>query len=147
MATCRELKYEIDENGCWNVTSHGTSGTGYPVFNRDGKKYRIHRWMYEKHTGDTEMDGFVIRHKCDNKLCCNPEHLEKGTVQQNIQDRVDRGRSATGENHGLSKITDEQASFILNDEHYRVCDLARVFDVYPNVIKQIKKRITWKHIS
>jgi hypothetical protein len=146
LAKERELKYEIDEIGCWNVTSHGVTVNGYPVFNRDGKKWRIHRYMYQLHTGDIELDGFVIRHKCDNRKCINPEHLEKGTPQQNIQDRVDRGRNATGENHGLSKLTDEQAKFILLDTYYSTAELSRLFNVYPNVIKQIKQRITWRHI-
>jgi hypothetical protein len=147
LGKCRELKWEVVDNGCWNITSHAKNKKGYHVFKRDGKNYRIHRWMYMHHTGDKDIETYVILHTCDNPSCCNPEHLRKGTQQENINDRVEKNRSAKGENHGLSKLSDEQASFILNDPHYKITDLAKLFDVYPNVIKQIKQRKTWKHIS
>lgn len=31
----------------------------------------------------------VIRHRCNNKSCCNPDHLEPGTQAQNMQDRTE----------------------------------------------------------
>jgi len=37
-------------------------------------------------------DGHVVRHRCDNPPCINPEHLITGTQGQNIQDMIDRGR-------------------------------------------------------
>lgn len=36
----------------------------------------------------------VVRHKCDNLRCVNPEHLEIGTLADNNKDRAKRGRSA-----------------------------------------------------
>jgi HNH endonuclease len=36
----------------------------------------------------------VLRHKCDNRMCMNPNHLEPGTVQDNVKDMVSRGRHA-----------------------------------------------------
>lgn len=37
-------------------------------------------------------DDLLIRHKCDNKICCNPKHLETGTHAQNTADCINRGR-------------------------------------------------------
>jgi hypothetical protein len=34
----------------------------------------------------------VVRHRCDNSICVNPDHLEPGTQAQNIGDAVARGR-------------------------------------------------------
>lgn len=34
----------------------------------------------------------VVRHKCDNRICVNPHHLEGGTQTENMKDVVDRGR-------------------------------------------------------
>ncbi|HWD26282.1 MAG TPA: HNH endonuclease [Rhizomicrobium sp.] len=36
--------------------------------------------------------GVVLRHKCDNRLCMNPNHLEPGTAKDNVDDMMRRGR-------------------------------------------------------
>lgn len=58
--------------------------------------------------------GKVVRHKCDNPRCINPEHLELGTQADNIADKMQRGRhvSLTGEEHGSVKLTAEQVAEI-----------------------------------
>ena len=35
-------------------------------------------------------NGFIVRHKCDNRKCCNPEHLELGTYSDNSLDTAIR---------------------------------------------------------
>jgi hypothetical protein len=37
-------------------------------------------------------DGVVLRHKCDNRQCMNPNHLEPGTLKDNTQYVMARGR-------------------------------------------------------
>lgn len=46
-----------------------------------------------------------LRHTCDNRLCCNTEHLLEGTQAQNMADKVARGRQALGEGHGMTKVS------------------------------------------
>lgn len=36
--------------------------------------------------------GAMVRHRCDNPPCINPDHLLLGGAQENAQDRVDRKR-------------------------------------------------------
>lgn len=40
--------------------------------------------------------GWCIKHSCDNKQCVNPEHLSYGTLQENIQEMIDRNPVACG---------------------------------------------------
>ncbi|HGE8482379.1 HNH endonuclease signature motif containing protein [Serratia marcescens] len=39
-----------------------------------------------------DIKGLVVRHKCDNPRCINPNHLEIGTIRDNNLDCVKRGR-------------------------------------------------------
>ena len=52
-------------------------------------------------------DGLVVRHTCDNRICVNPEHLEVGTHQDNMDDMVRRNRQAKGNNH-YSRVNPEK---------------------------------------
>lgn len=40
----------------------------------------------------TDLDTL---HSCDNRSCCNPQHLSFGTRSQNMQDCIERGRHFT----------------------------------------------------
>lgn len=64
-----------------------------------------------------EPHGLHVLHHCDNPPCCNPAHLYFGTAQQNIADKVNRGRARTGDQSGASngaaKLTDEQVELIV----------------------------------
>jgi hypothetical protein len=90
---------KIDKSGsCWNwIGSYFADG--YPQFRMPSGTFRAHRIAYFLKT-EEDPTSLVIRHSCDNPSCVNPEHLKKGTVLDNVQDRVKRGRSAVGNNHG-----------------------------------------------
>lgn len=62
--------YEISPEGCWNWTGR-LNWCGYGV--RGGKK--AHRAVYEELVGPIPS-GMDVHHKCENKRCVNPEHLE-----------------------------------------------------------------------
>ena len=55
-----------------------------------GKK-RAHRLSFESSFGPIP-EGMLVRHKCDIPCCVNPDHLELGTSQDNVDDMMDRGR-------------------------------------------------------
>ncbi len=143
------ITYDIDEQtGCWNCTSHklhiGTDGfIGYFVCNLNG--YRtVHRYMYAQKYGNITLDD-IIRHICDNPRCINPEHLLKGTHADNVQDRVDRNRSAIGERNGRSKLTEEQVLDIYyskDSNNY----LTNKYSIDRKLIYAIKHKLIWKHI-
>ncbi len=75
--------------------------SGYGAIRRDGVTQNIHRYTYIQAYGPLGP-GIVVRHKCDNKLCYNLEHLEPGTQSDNIRDYVERGdyrNQNTGKTH------------------------------------------------
>jgi hypothetical protein len=62
---------------------------GYGKVNYQGKEYLVHRLVAEWNNIDTSG---VIRHSCDNPLCCNPDHLLAGSALDNIADKIARRR-------------------------------------------------------
>lgn len=59
-----------------------------------GGKY-VHIIVYEHFKGKVPV-GKEVGHTCDVGLCCEPEHLEAITRQQNVQDAFTRGRYNRG---------------------------------------------------
>ena len=84
-------KYIINEQtDCWEWQC-ATNNIGYGFF-RDGDKMRTaHRVSYELFKGPIPK-GMVVCHKCDNPKCVNPDHLWLGTMQDNYNDMVSKGR-------------------------------------------------------
>jgi hypothetical protein len=86
--------YGWDESasGCWEFRgSRDNDGYGQMWF--EAKSIRAHRASYLTNHGQIPR-GMVVRHKCDNRICVNPAHLEVGTAGDNNRDRAARGRSA-----------------------------------------------------
>lgn len=101
------IEWVEQANGCWNCTSHKLNKSGYPGTSRGGTVRNISKFMYEECFGQVPK-GMVVRHKCDNRLCINPEHLEIGTSKENSRDMVMRGRVQRGfdrYNHVLTPET------------------------------------------
>ena len=140
------IKYKIVENGCWECTSHCTNDVGYVKVHNKGKQESGHRYMYRKYYGDIPQ-GKVVRHKCDNRWCVNPNHLSIGTHADNVKDRVKRNRSAIGVNNGRSKLKELEVLEIFKDNTTPKMQLARKFNIDPKVVRDIKQRKTWKHIT
>ena len=89
-------KYIInDVTDCWEWT-HAVNNIGYGMFRWTSDKMRTaHRVSYELFNGPIP-NGMAVCHKCDNPKCVNPKHLWVGTLKQNAQDMVAKGRSGRG---------------------------------------------------
>lgn len=63
----------VDERGCfiWQGTRRGDYGS--IIVN--GRRFYAHRLSYELHIGPLG-DREVVHHRCGQKLCVNPHHLE-----------------------------------------------------------------------
>ena len=88
-------KYSVDgRTGCWNWTA-SVRDNGYGQMQTHKKVERAHRVSWEIHRGEIP-DGMFVLHRCDNRLCVNPDHLYLGTHADNMRDITERGRSSKG---------------------------------------------------
>lgn len=87
-----KIRVRIEDNGCWTwLGKKAKNGYGH-IFSL-GKTYLAHRISYELYVGKIPR-GLVIDHKCRNRICINPEHLEIVTLKENIL----RGKSISAKN-------------------------------------------------
>lgn len=52
----------------------------------------LHRFVYAVWNNEPLTTDDVIMHTCDNRICINPRHLKKGTIQTNNADRTTKQR-------------------------------------------------------
>lgn len=89
----------ITESGCWEwqgtcqVSRNQKPGQkGYGATNYRNRTVRVHRKMLELTLGRPLPPEMHACHTCDNRPCCNPEHLYEATNSENHQDGGKRGR-------------------------------------------------------
>lgn len=133
-------------NECWNWTA-SKNGDGYGTFGIKGSIRGAHRIAYEDTFGKLEP-GLVVRHKCDNRSCCNPAHMERGTQLDNIRDRCERGRSSQlkGSRNGRAIIDADKVRLIRSDNR-TIRDIAKSFGISATQTGRIKRRESWAHVE
>lgn len=99
-------------SGCWEwqgyrmPSGHGQIGIG---------QHRVtttHRVSWELSSGEAIPTGLMVRHRCDNPPCVNPEHLELGTAADNSRDAMERGRTARGFRLPNTRLSDEDVRVV-----------------------------------
>lgn len=139
-------KVEINpETGCW-IWKGMKSKTGYGQVKRDGKFIFAHRYSYLIHKGDLG-DKFVL-HKCDVRLCVNPDHLSLGTQKENQQDMKQKKRHMFGEKSPNAKLkeSDVLKMYELYDQGIGTIRLARMFGVTKNLTWRIVRGLQWEYL-
>lgn len=152
-------KVDIKDNkeDCWYWTA-GRDTAGYGQFYLSSHQpVRAHRIAYEMTKGPIP-EGLQVQHLCNNRRCCNPNHLELGDNSKNQQYMIKCGRDnkAIGKDHGNTIITDDQAREIhrLYEVAGRPVELkwqftepmAQKYGITKQTVGNIIRGKTWHHI-
>jgi hypothetical protein len=151
------------ETECWPWQAHcGHFGHGQLVV--QGAHYKAHRFAYALTYGAIP-DGLCVLHRCDNPPCCNPAHLFLGTNADNVADRQAKQRHARGDNAGPrlhpeavergmqrynARLTDgivREIRHLAAQKQMTQKAIAHRFGVSPQLVTEVVKRRTWKHVE
>jgi hypothetical protein len=132
------------EGGCWEWTGVVDRG-GYGELGYKGFKYKAHRFSWAATNGPAPA-GMILCHKCNNRLCVNPEHLYVGTYQSNSDDKMNADRGPRGVKHPGAKFTEAQVLAIYwSDKPY--AELAAEHNCIPQMIGRIKLKKSWRCLT
>lgn len=127
-------------NNCWEWIG-AKHKTGYGSICVGKRVERPHRVAYALLHGKIPADR-VIMHSCDNPACINVYHLSLGTRQDNVNDKVNKGRQHR-------KLTATQVLLMRQEYSEGKCtllELATKYGVCSTQVGRIIARTRWTHI-
>ena len=157
-------------NECWEWTS-AKAYNGYGLFQMPASQMRAHRISVVL-SGVILDPNLCVCHTCDNPACVNPAHLFQGTHNDNMQDKVRKGRSYRpppfvgpkkkrirdrrkpntpfsgnkGERHGNSRLKNENIIDIVTSKQ-SIKELMAKYQIARGTVSDIKHRRVWKHVA
>lgn len=93
-------------------------------------------------------DGMQVCHTCDFPPCVRLDHLFLGTNQDNIDDKMNKGRQMKGEAVHTSILTEDHV-IVIRRRHAAgeaQKDLAVEFGVSRPTMSNLIRGVTWKHL-
>lgn len=127
-----------NDNDCWEIQGY-LDKDGYGEVSRK----KAHRVAFESFVGKIP-EGLNVCHKCDNRRCCNPDHLFIGTQKENIADMIKKGRkdSRFGEKNTQNKLSRKQVFDIFKSiESQR--KIAKKYGIDQSTVSNIKTGKLW----
>jgi hypothetical protein len=145
----------VPETGCW-LWLGAEKGNGYGNVRNGQRNMTAHRASYIRAVGPVP-EGADVCHKCDTRLCINPDHLFIGSRADNMQDAKQKGRVSRGLKHSLTvrgekagraKLTREQVQAIRRAAStLPIAEIAALTGVTADNVRRIVRRETWKEES
>ena len=121
----------------------GKFESGYGQIKINGKGLKSHRvaWML---VNGPIPEGKLVLHKCDNRPCCNVEHLYIGDMSNNNCDRHTRnpGKAGRPSKVGASGVNEIRR---LYDEGVSIYEIANIFNYGIRHIRKICKGEVGQH--
>jgi hypothetical protein len=105
LETRLDSRKRVTSSNCWEWLG-AIDSRGYGCIYVNGKTQLVHRVAYKLANGRDANPQ--VRHKCNNKICFNPDHLLEGTATQNLADR--------GEGWGTAKNNKDKTHCIRGHE-------------------------------
>lgn len=150
---------KLDSNSCWLWTGARVQ-KGYGSFRVSYRRKFVttHRFSWELHYGPIP-DGMHVLHKCDTPQCVRPDHLFLGTNQDNIIDKISKGRQSCGEAIAATKrgelnpasklktiqVVEIRRRYASGGVTYK--KLAEEYRVTLQTIGKIVKRVRWRNLQ
>jgi len=138
----------VTECGCWVWLGAIRGENNYGAMRINKRTIGAHRVSYMIHHGNIP-DEMQVLHKCDNRLCVNPEHLYAGNQKQNIRDMYNRGRNVytgnKGTKHPSSKIT-EDIVIEIRLSKLSEKELCEKYKLSRSHVSRIINNKSWRHI-
>lgn len=139
------------DSQCWEWKGP-THHSGYVHIRCGGRKVNLHRlaaYVWKDMPIDSPL---FVCHQCDNRKCCNPDHLFLGTAKANSDDMWRKGRGNVtiyGEKNHLAKLTENAVREIrvLARMGQKQRDIAKKYGVAQSQIWSVLSGKTWSQVS
>ena len=137
---------QIPETGCWEWRG-SLKSREYGRVHVRGHCTTAHRLAWEIWNSQTPAADLLIRHKCDNPPCANPDHLLIGTSKDNAQDCIARERNkkgfCKGHKHSTGKPRVRKLSHAavkaIRRSTLPLADLSEKYGVSGSIISRIRR--------
>lgn len=131
---------------CWPYLEY-KDGNGYGRFHLYSGPTGAHVYAYLlTRKLDTVPEGKIIMHLCDNRSCCNPDHLVCGTHLDNMQDKVKKGRLVPPHKTALPSLYNGEVWLVrklLTSRRFSQATIAKMFKVDQSTISHINTSNRW----